>query len=157
MPEKQAGEVRKLSDDIVQKGVKLYQEQGNLQDTLVKLEMQIQEHKIVTESLEKLEPSRRCFRRMSGVLVERTVGQVLTAINDHLEKLQGVRTGMSYGHQRVPVSCCSTKDLFMFCVMQFQTSATASLKRKTEELQAFQKEHQITIKHPSDSRPPLVA
>jgi prefoldin subunit 2 len=90
MPEKQA-EAPRVSEEVVQKAAKLFQEQGNLQDTLMKLEIQIQEHKVVLESLEKLEPSRRCFRRMSGVLVERTVGQVLNAIKDHLGKLQGVR------------------------------------------------------------------
>jgi prefoldin subunit 2 len=92
MPEKQA-EAPRVSDDVVQKAAKLFQEQGNLQDTLIKLEMQIHEHQVVLESLEKLDPSRRCFRRMSGVLVERTVGQVQKAIKEHLGKLQEVRIG----------------------------------------------------------------
>lgn len=90
MAEKQP-EPRRVSNDVAQKAAKLYQEQGDLQDTLVNLEIKIQEHKVVLASLEKLEPERRCFRRMAGVLIERTVGQVRPAIKDHLEKLQGVR------------------------------------------------------------------
>jgi chaperonin cofactor prefoldin len=94
MPEKQP-EPGKVTDDIAQKAAKLYTEQSKLQETLLNLELQIQEHTVVIESLEKLDSGRRCFRRMSGVLVERTVGQVLTAIKDHLERLKGVRTCIS--------------------------------------------------------------
>lgn len=97
MPEKQP-EPRKVSQDVAQKAATLYTEQGNLQDTVINLEAKIQEHKVVIESLEKLEPERRCFRRMSGVLIERTVGQVLTACKEHLGNLQGVRAARDYLH-----------------------------------------------------------
>lgn len=90
MPEKQP-EPRKVTQDVAQKAATLYTEQGNLQDTMMNLEAKIQEHKVVIESLEKLEPERRCFRRMSGVLIERTVGQVLAACKEHLGNLQQVR------------------------------------------------------------------
>lgn len=39
--------------------------------------------------------------------------------------------------------------------VQYQAKAKESLERKTKELQAFSKEHQITVKQPGQSRPLL--
>ena len=52
------------------------------------LEAERNEHALVVASMEKLEAGRRCFRLVSGVLVERTVGEVLPAVRKNLE---GVR------------------------------------------------------------------
>lgn len=52
------------------------------------LEAERNEHALVVASMEKLEPERKCFRLISGVLVERTVKEVLPAVRKNLE---GVR------------------------------------------------------------------
>lgn len=46
------------------------------------------EHKLVIESLSKLETERKAFRLIGGVLVERTVGEVLP---DVTKNFAGVR------------------------------------------------------------------
>uniref|UniRef100_A0A6B2LPG8 Prefoldin subunit 2 n=1 Tax=Arcella intermedia TaxID=1963864 RepID=A0A6B2LPG8_9EUKA len=52
------------------------------------LEMQKDEHNLVLKALSKLEPSRRCYRLVGGVLVERTVGEVSPAVNSNKENIE---------------------------------------------------------------------
>ena len=43
--------------------------------------------RVVIEALKPLDPQRQCHRLINGVLVERTVGQVLPALNVNYEKV----------------------------------------------------------------------
>lgn len=47
-----------------------------------------EEHRLVVESLSKLEDERKAFRLIGGVLVEKTVGEVLPVVN---QNYSGVR------------------------------------------------------------------
>jgi len=51
------------------------------------LEMECREHTLVIGSLEKLDPSRRCFRLVGGVLVERTVGEVIPPVKRNQQEI----------------------------------------------------------------------
>ena len=51
--------------------------------------MERDEHRLVIESLTKLESERKAFRLIGGVLVEKTVGEVLPAVSQNFE---GVRS-----------------------------------------------------------------
>jgi prefoldin subunit 2 len=42
-----------------------------------------EEHRLVVESLSKLEDERKAFRLIGGVLVEKTVGEVLPVVNQN--------------------------------------------------------------------------
>ncbi|KAK9454100.1 Prefoldin subunit-domain-containing protein [Dipodascopsis uninucleata] len=53
------------------------------------LESEGDEHKLVLETLRPLENDRKCFRMIGGVLVERTVGEVIPALENNA---QGVET-----------------------------------------------------------------
>ena len=46
------------------------------------------------ESLEPVEPGRKCFRLVNGVLVERSVGEVVPAVRTNAEGLKGVLEGL---------------------------------------------------------------
>jgi prefoldin subunit 2 len=62
---------------------KYQQMQGQLQQLYQKvgeLEGEVNEYKVVTETLEKCDPTRKCFRMIGGVLVERQVKEVLPAL-----------------------------------------------------------------------------
>jgi prefoldin subunit 2 len=48
-----------------------------------------EEHKLVIETLTKLEPERKAFRLVGGVLVERTVEEVLPAVTQNYEGVSG--------------------------------------------------------------------
>lgn len=55
----------------------------NLVQDLTKVEMERNEHRLVEETLEPLDPDRRAFRLVGGVLVERTVREVLPTVREH--------------------------------------------------------------------------
>jgi len=49
--------------------------------------MERKEHELVVEALKEVDESRKCFRMVGGVLVERTVGTVLPALSSNHEQL----------------------------------------------------------------------
>ena len=54
----------------------------------MKLNLERDEHKLVVETLTKLEGERKAYRLVGGVLVERTVGEVLPVVSQNYD---GVR------------------------------------------------------------------
>lgn len=60
----------------------LRNEQGRLVTKIGELETEMSEHRVVIDAMKKVEPSRKCFRLVGGVLVERTAGEVLPAIEE---------------------------------------------------------------------------
>ena len=49
------------------------------------LTMSKDEHRLAVETLKKLEPERKAFRLISGILVESTVADVLPKVNENFE------------------------------------------------------------------------
>jgi len=68
----------------------LRQEVSQLFTKLNDLENQKAEHKLVIDAIKDLDPKRKCFRLIGGVLVERTVQDTLPAVTEHMEKLANV-------------------------------------------------------------------
>merc|ERR1711963_1194300 len=62
-------------------------EQRSLASKLSELQMDLNEHKLVIDTLEKVERDRKCFRLVGGVLVERSVGEVQPALTGNRDKL----------------------------------------------------------------------
>ncbi|SZF02939.1 unnamed protein product [Blumeria hordei] len=54
------------------------------------IEQELEEHRLVLESLEKLPSERKCFRMINGVLVERTVADVVPALQTNSDGLRQV-------------------------------------------------------------------
>ena len=54
------------------------------------IEQEIEEHKLVTETLQPLPGDRKCFRLINGVLVERTVKDILPALKTNSDGLKQV-------------------------------------------------------------------
>ncbi|KAF7535142.1 hypothetical protein G7054_g5593 [Neopestalotiopsis clavispora] len=70
---------------------------GNYKNTLQQLaqkigdvEQEAEEHKLVLETLGPLPGDRKCFRMINGVLVERTVEDVVPALKTNAEGLKQV-------------------------------------------------------------------
>eukprot|EP01027_Heterolobosea_sp_BB2_P009155 GEZU01013538.1.p1 GENE.GEZU01013538.1~~GEZU01013538.1.p1 ORF type:complete len:118 (+),score=29.03 GEZU01013538.1:331-684(+) len=78
--------------------------------------------RLVVGTLQKLEPERRCFRLVGGVLVERTVAEVLPAVQKNLEGIDEVIEQL-----------------------------TKSLREKEAELNAFQTKYKIKVRGERDS------
>ena len=54
------------------------------------LSNQAKEHELVVDAIKDLDPERKCFRLVGGVLVERKGKEVLPAVKGNKEKLDGV-------------------------------------------------------------------
>ena len=79
--------VKKSQEEIVNHFQKLRSEQRNVGMKISDIEMDQNEHKLVIETLQDLDPSRRCFRMVGGVLVERDVGSVLPTLRVNFERM----------------------------------------------------------------------
>ncbi|CAL1155514.1 unnamed protein product [Cladocopium goreaui] len=55
---------------------------------IAELEQELNEHSLVIKAFDKVDSSRRCFRMVGGVLVERTVAEVRPAVEGNLDKIQ---------------------------------------------------------------------
>eukprot|EP01083_Nonionella_stella_P084729 234626_1 len=58
------------------------------------LEQDLGEHRLVEDALKPLDKNRRAFRLVGGVLVERTVGEVLPSVSSNRANLEGVVDNM---------------------------------------------------------------
>ncbi|RUS17579.1 Prefoldin beta-like protein [Endogone sp. FLAS-F59071] len=80
------------------------------------LEAEAEEHKLVIDTIAPLDEGRKCFRMVGGVLVERTVKDVLPALQTNFDGLNMVIQQLMQNY-----------------------------KKKEEEFVAFQKKHNIQI------------
>jgi len=62
-------------------------EQRSMATKLSELQMDLNEHKLVIETLDGVEKDRKCFRMVGGVLVERKVGEVEPALIGNRDKM----------------------------------------------------------------------
>ena len=69
----------------------------SLASKISEMNMERDEHKLVIDTLSKLEPSRKAFRLVGGVLVERVVEEVLPAVTQNYE---GVSSSILYYEQK---------------------------------------------------------
>lgn len=102
---------------IVEVFQRLQQELQAVQEKLFEIHAQAQEHEVVISALEPLDRDRKAFRLMGGVLVERTVGQVLPVLQTNAENLK-----------------------------KAVESHTQLLERKRKELAVFQTKYKVQVK-----------
>ncbi|RUS79820.1 hypothetical protein EGW08_012419 [Elysia chlorotica] len=81
------------------------------------IEMDMKEHDLVIDVLKGVDPSRKCFRLVGGVLVERSVDVVLPGLVSNREKMK-----------------------------EFVASLKTSLENKGKEINQFRETHGIQIK-----------
>ncbi|OQU79916.1 hypothetical protein SORBI_3007G045201 [Sorghum bicolor] len=75
-------------------------EMNQLYTKITELEMEVSEHSLVIGAIEPLDPSRRCYRMIGGVLVERTIKEVLPAVKRNKEGLEEVIARMHEALER---------------------------------------------------------
>ncbi|CAB3246748.1 unnamed protein product [Arctia plantaginis] len=78
---------KKSNEEVFAGFQTLRSEQRQLANKISELEMDLNEHKIVIETLRGVDKSRKCFRMVGGVLVERTVAEVLPELENNCEQL----------------------------------------------------------------------
>ncbi|XP_060594563.1 prefoldin subunit 2-like [Ruditapes philippinarum] len=65
----------------------LRQQQRQCVGKISDIEMDMKEHELVIETLKEVDEQRKCFRLVGGVLVERTVKDVLPALVNNKEQM----------------------------------------------------------------------
>ena len=68
----------------------LRQDQNLLARQLADMDSTKKEHSLVLETLQKVEPTRKCFRLVNGVMVERTAAEIIPAIKKSIEQIEQV-------------------------------------------------------------------
>lgn len=109
---------------VLKKWNSLRQEVNQLYAKITELELEVTEHNLVIDAISPLDPGRRCFRMVGGVLVERTVSEVLPAVQ---RNLQGVKEVVS--------------------------KLTETLATKRAELAELEKKYNIQIKRADQIQP----
>uniref|UniRef100_A0AC11C3L1 Prefoldin subunit 2 n=1 Tax=Ovis aries TaxID=9940 RepID=A0AC11C3L1_SHEEP len=85
------GRAGKSSGSGTGKGaVSAEQEQRGLASKAAELEMELNEHSLVIDTLKEVDETRKCYRMVGGVLVERTVKEVLPALENNKEQIQKI-------------------------------------------------------------------
>ena len=78
---------KQSQETIIQGFNALRNEQRSIASKTNELQQDLNEHKIVIETLEGVSGDRKCFRMVGGVLVERTVKEVIPALVNNRDKM----------------------------------------------------------------------
>ncbi|NXS63277.1 PFD2 protein, partial [Brachypteracias leptosomus] len=73
---------------VVSRFNRLRQEQRGLASKVAELELELNEHSLVIETLREVDPTRKCYRMVGGILVERTVKEISKIIESLGQQLQ---------------------------------------------------------------------
>eukprot|EP00088_Acartia_fossae_P032758 TRINITY_DN33506_c0_g1_i1.p1 TRINITY_DN33506_c0_g1~~TRINITY_DN33506_c0_g1_i1.p1 ORF type:complete len:136 (+),score=48.40 TRINITY_DN33506_c0_g1_i1:40-447(+) len=79
--------MKKSQEEIVQGFNVMRNDQRQIASKTNELQQDLNEHNIVIETLEGVDADRKCFRMVGGVLVERTVKEVLPALVSNRDKM----------------------------------------------------------------------
>ncbi|XP_068778343.1 prefoldin subunit 2 [Struthio camelus] len=78
------------AEQVVARFNRLRQEQRGLASKAAELELELNEHSLVIETLREVDPTRKCYRMVGGILVERTVKEVLPALESNKEQISKI-------------------------------------------------------------------
>ncbi|KAN0034988.1 hypothetical protein ACTFIV_001528 [Dictyostelium citrinum] len=77
-------------NQIIQHYKDLKSQQQQIIGRISEFESDVGEYGLVINAIQNLEPNRKCFRMVGGVLVERTVGEVLPQIKQNRDGIKEV-------------------------------------------------------------------
>jgi len=80
----------KSQEEVVRRYQTMTTECDKLVEKITELEFDRNEHQLVQETLQPLDAGRKAYRLVGGVLVERTVGEVLPSVKSNKENLDAV-------------------------------------------------------------------
>jgi prefoldin subunit 2 len=74
-----------LTQEVVNNYNKLKSEYAEIFKKFIELEDEKREHALVLKNIEGLSKDRRCWRMVGGILVEKTMEEVLTSLSDNIK------------------------------------------------------------------------
>lgn len=87
--------------EVIQRFNELMRDSQTLTNKIAELELDRNEHQLVEETLGPLDPSRKAFRLVGEVLVERTVEEVLPSVKTNRENVSFFVTASKLSYR-----CC---------------------------------------------------
>ncbi|CAN1129222.1 Prefoldin subunit 2 [Linum perenne] len=75
-------------------------ELNQIYSKITELEMEVSEHSLVMNAIQPLDPNRRCYRMIGGVLVERNIKEVLPAVQRNKEGIEEVISRLNEALER---------------------------------------------------------
>jgi len=84
------GDSKSNAQEIVAHFHKLREDQRLLVQKCSEIESEEHEYNVVIQTLDGVDPKRVCFRLIGGVLVERTVGDVVPALKTQRDQMKGL-------------------------------------------------------------------
>eukprot|EP00798_Chlamydomonas_sp_ICE-L_P001994 gene1994-33417_t len=107
---------------------------NNTWNKITELTAEVAEHDLVLKALTPMDTSRKCFRLIGDVLVERTVGETMPAVNGNKEKLVEVITSLK------ETTKAQEKDLaeFQEKLVKVISSVREATKAQEKDLAEFQ-------------------
>ena len=130
--------------DIINRFQELKQELNALSSKFNDIDNQAQEHDSVFKALTPLDSNRKCFRLIGGVLVERTVAEVLPAVKGNGEQIRMVGQRVSPVFALEP--CYKVQLIQANANLQIATSLEKQTRAKEKELVDFQEKYKIRMK-----------
>merc|ERR1719502_490699 len=84
---------------IVKKFAAMREEKQKVAQKISELTQEKGEHKMVVDTLTPMDPNRKAWRLVGGVLVERTCGEVLPAVKESLAQIEKVVEQLTTTHE----------------------------------------------------------
>lgn len=122
---KSSAKGEKSNEEIFAGFQALRNEQRLMANKLSEMEMELNEHKIVIDTLKFVDPKRKCYRMIGGVLCERTVEDVMPTLMTNTTQLVKVIEGLN-----------------------------DQLTKKGVEINEYKEKHNIRIRAPNDLQQP---
>ncbi|KAJ3411785.1 hypothetical protein HDV05_001743 [Chytridiales sp. JEL 0842] len=129
---------RPSDQEIVSQFNAMRTEMTNIAQKIGELELEKEEHQLVVDTMTPLDSSRKCFRLISGVLVERTVGDVLPTLKVNVENIDRLMKQLAMNYKK------KEDELVAFQVRHFGNSFIA--KGTRTDLLYSQKKWNIKVK-----------
>ena len=86
--------------EVAAKYSSIRSEMNQIYSKITELEMEVSEHSLVINAIQPLDPTRRCYRMIGGVLVERTIKEVLPAVKQNKEGIEVVISRLNEALER---------------------------------------------------------
>ncbi|KAI8924428.1 Prefoldin [Entophlyctis helioformis] len=91
---------RPSDQEIIAQFNSMKQELKAIAQKIGELELERDEHQLVVDTMSPLDGSRKCFRLVGGVLVERTVKDVLPAVQQNQENITTLIKQLSLSYKK---------------------------------------------------------
>ncbi|CAI9301014.1 unnamed protein product [Lactuca saligna] len=96
-----AGNAEPINEqEVAAKYGNIRSEMNQIYSKITELEMEVSEHSLVINAIQPLDPTRRCYRMIGGVLVERTIKEVLPAVQQNKEGIEVVISRLNEALER---------------------------------------------------------